>query len=335
MKKLKAVRSLLGSLCLMLALASCSLKYRHQVEAPGTIPHWKYSIGKFIRYDGYKNVAGDLEVAITDYAKKSSLVQVQLVGVVHIADKDYYHQVQKYLDSADLVLFEGVKVQGRKVDFAKLKGKPGMYAPMAALLGLSEQMAEIDYNRKHFKHCDITLKTSPFRSNLQLQQMKRIFQIMRKIVAIKEQLRGILPIRKMEDYLKHFNALNIVKMGANPFQNMGKQIEPLLKILRGYKKYYPDNPYVLKLEKYLLQLKKAYANMGKMIVMQRNAYVLRMLKQELQKAEKITQKTKKPYRIAIFYGAAHNYDLEKRLQKLGYHPVKKHWLKAWKMNSRR
>lgn len=37
---------------------------------------------------------------------------VDLVGVVHIADADYYNELQKFLDGFDLVLYEGVKPGG-------------------------------------------------------------------------------------------------------------------------------------------------------------------------------------------------------------------------------
>lgn len=52
-----------------------------------------------------------LDVAVRTL-RKAGAPDVQLVGVVHIGDQAYYDQLQKFLDSQSLVLFEGVKPSG-------------------------------------------------------------------------------------------------------------------------------------------------------------------------------------------------------------------------------
>ena len=314
-------------LLLSLFLTSCRVRYRHQVEAPGTPAKWKYGIGGFARYDGYEDVAGDLEVAVRDYKKPGSQVTVKFVGVIHIGDKLYYKEIQKILDRCDLVLYEGVKVKGTN-PFKQAKKPKDMYWPMAQILGLTTQLHEIDYRRKHFKHCDVTLprtaKTLP-----QLKQMAKAMQLMGKLLKWKKRLSSILPVKTMEDYLKHTYALTLTKTQNVDFRQIGKQLEPMIRALELYRKKYPGNPYIEKLYRQLQELKQSFERLGKFILEERNLYVIKKLKKEIERAEKL----KKPYTIALFYGAAHMPDLEKRLAKIGYKPVKTTWLKAWRINT--
>lgn len=54
-----------------------------------------------------------LQVAIRTLAPKDGPGPlVQLVGVVHIGDKAYYDELQKFLDAQSIVLYEGVKPEG-------------------------------------------------------------------------------------------------------------------------------------------------------------------------------------------------------------------------------
>ncbi|CAG0999050.1 hypothetical protein PHYC_02751 [Phycisphaerales bacterium] len=54
-----------------------------------------------------------LQVAIRTFApKEGDGPLVQLVGAVHLGDKAYYDELQKYLDAQAIVLYEGVKPEG-------------------------------------------------------------------------------------------------------------------------------------------------------------------------------------------------------------------------------
>ncbi|RME81605.1 MAG: hypothetical protein D6785_08765 [Planctomycetota bacterium] len=141
----------------------------------------------------------------------------------------------------------------------------------------------------------------------------------------------MLPIKKLEDYLKHNYAIAFTKTKEMNFKNMGKQIEPMLRSLELYRQKYPSNPFINKLYRQLKTMKENFERMGKFIVEERNSYVMKMLDQELKRVGN----PKKPYTIAIFYGAAHFSDLSKRLAKRGYHQVGIEWLKAWRINSQR
>lgn len=63
------------------------------------------------------------------------------------------------------------------------------------------------------------------------------------------------------------------------------------------------------------------------LILERNRVVMQRLEAMLQNPAARS--------IAIFYGAGHNADLERRLAKLGYAPVQDEWIPAWVMDAPR
>jgi hypothetical protein len=83
--------------------------------------------------------------------------KVRLVAAVHIAERDYYRQVQRILDGDAITLFEGVS--NKKDDFKKqgpVRRPEALYTKMADALGLISQYEGIDYRREHFHNADLT-----------------------------------------------------------------------------------------------------------------------------------------------------------------------------------
>lgn len=110
-------------------------------------------MSEFVRYDD------GIVTATKRYVKDQK--EVSLVGVIHIGKDEYYTQAKEYLDSLDLVLWEGIveKPQtrkGREFDaFAKRRRKH--MKNMAKEYGVSYQYDSI--NRELFddnwEHCDM------------------------------------------------------------------------------------------------------------------------------------------------------------------------------------
>jgi hypothetical protein len=82
---------------------------------------------------------------------------IDLVGAVHVASADYYAALQRRLDRADRVLFEGV-TRTRDEVFTGSKGGKGAYHRIASSLGLVMQADGIDYSRANFRRCDLSLE---------------------------------------------------------------------------------------------------------------------------------------------------------------------------------
>ena len=83
--------------------------------------------------------------------------KVRLVAAIHIADREYYRQVQRILDGDTITLFEGVS--NKKDDFKKqgpVRRPEALYTKMADALGLISQYEGIDYRREHFHNAHLT-----------------------------------------------------------------------------------------------------------------------------------------------------------------------------------
>lgn len=88
---------------------------------------------------------------------------VELIGVVHIADRDYYEALSRGFEQYDSLLYEMVKPPGVEgvprrrreeggaggLAFVQEKLLPGM-------LGLVPQLRHVDYSKKNFVHADLT-----------------------------------------------------------------------------------------------------------------------------------------------------------------------------------
>ncbi len=96
-----------------------------------------------------------LQTAVVSYAGKNARgqqVQVDLIGAIHIADREYYQELNRLFDQYDVLLYELVAPKGLQ----PRRGREGMYAPIARFLGLADQIEVIDYEKQHFVHADMS-----------------------------------------------------------------------------------------------------------------------------------------------------------------------------------
>ena len=96
-----------------------------------------------------------LQTAVASYAGKNAQgqqVQVDLIGAIHIADPEYYQELNRLFDRYDVLLYELVAPKGLQ----PRRGREGLYAPIARFLGLADQIKVIDYEKRHFVHADMS-----------------------------------------------------------------------------------------------------------------------------------------------------------------------------------
>ncbi len=311
------------------ALPACQVKYRHEVEKPGTAPRYTYAAGGFMRYDGYDDVAGDLEIASREYVKPGSGTKLRLVGVIHIGDIDYYRALQKEtLDTADVVLFEGVKFEGT----AEPPDLGGLYGAMGTLLGIGFQKDGIDYGAKNFVHCDVTVKEGdPLFQTVDPAMAKQAQQMLGPLASAKGMLAMGGDARRTEDALKHGMAtMFALQMGGMDQREAAEKAAEQLGA--GGR----DDALSKRVEKAMESLKKVNPGgqfpgmddaMMKEILDRRNDHVVEQLGARLKADGHAKEQT-----VAIFYGAAHMPGIEKDLAKWGYVPSETVWFKAWRMN---
>jgi hypothetical protein len=327
-------QSLIVTGLIVAGLTGCNVQYRHEVEEPGTAAKYNYGADKFARYDGYGDVAGDLQIASVDYKKPGSNVVVRLTGVIHIGDKEYYETLQREaLDTADVVLFEGVKIEGQDENpELQAGGNLGsLYSQMGNLLGIGFQKDGIDYTRDNFVHCDMTLpKDNPLNQQMGGAQMQQALQMLGPIAAFKQMLTQGKDGQRTEDAIKHQMAQMMI------MQMNGEDQTDLLEQLKGKDGILPPGMRS-QAERAAKALKGSpiMPNMGmtpemkELILDKRNEYVLEQLGERLANTDPSQKQV-----IAVFFGAAHNPGFAEGLEKLGYEEVSRTWFRAWAMNGR-
>lgn len=266
--------------------------------------------GEFTRYvPPGKGTAGGLDVAVTYYVHLEGGPRVDLIGAVHIADGHFYREVQKALEDAGVVLYEGVKPKGlSNADFDR--GPPAdkpkspvrlLQEKMARWLGLDFQLAGITYRRPHFVHADVTTEALDGED----EETK---------AGVEESARsGIFAQAAfMNGLLKLAGPLFDLLLGR------GTSAGPLRK---GLKRTMAEMLGTMDMED---RLRRMDPKQVEWILDRRNAVAIERLEEQLEK------KAGGP--IAVFYGAAHMRGLEKSLlEKLGYRRAGARWVRAWKV----
>jgi hypothetical protein len=270
--------------------------------------------GKYVRISrDRQGQAMALETAVVRLAAPGSPTgaTVDLVGAVHVADRAYYRKLNERFDDYDVVLYELVAEPGTRIPRG---GKREVDNPLALVqqimkmvLDLDLQTEQIDYTRTNFVHADL----SP-------QQMAE---------AIRQ--RGdtglTLFLSIAADLLRQQN-LQEIKQSSKK-QQADDDIDPLSALLA------PDGAAKLKrlmaeqMETFLSPDGGLGQTLGTILIADRNKAAIKALQKELAKGKK---------KIAIFYGAAHMPDMEKRLrEELGLKRQHEEWLTAWDLQKER
>jgi hypothetical protein len=259
---------------------------------------------KYLRvvHDAQERTIG-LETAVVSFgpaAAPAADLQVDLVAAVHIADKKYYQELNKRFEGYDAVLYELVAPEGTRIPKGgrKDQGAGNMLSAvqlgMKDLLELEFQLDQVDYTRKNLIHADL----SPDEFLKSMQDRKEGFtDIFARLLAYalaKEAQGG--DGGDMQLLMALFDkdrSLALKRVMADQFQEM----EGMTAVLDG-----PN---------------------GSTLIARRNERAMEVLKKQ------IAAGTKK---IAIFYGAGHMADMEKRLRTdFALKPKETQWLRAWDM----
>ena len=240
-----------------------------------------------------------LETSIVSYQGKNAQgekIQVDLVGAVHIGDKPYYAELNKSFRDYEVVLYELVAPKGARPG----RGAAGAWSPIANMLSLDDQILLIDYEQDNFVHADMSW--DQMMESMEKRQesfLNMFFRMMGQGIAQESTKKpGAGDGDLLAGLLFSKNpALTWKRIMAAQFEDS----DQAMKWLEG-----PD---------------------GSTLISERNKVALEVL------AEQISAGKKK---IAVFYGAGHLPDMERRLKddfKLqpGGEP---RWLKAWDLSDK-
>lgn len=250
-----------------------------------------------------KNEITGLYTPIIRYIKGDGEKQVTLdiFGAVHIADPNYYETLNVVFGNYDAVLYELVAPDEQLVPS---RNRESTIADLAGtFLHLQHQLHGIDYSAKNFVHADFT------RSELK--------EAMAKNGDNAFTLAGSFLIEMIRTQNKA--AYEAKKSGKTPTVKM-PEID-LMALLSG------DPNQSVKLKRMMAeQLSKGdEANFGAVIsdylVNKRNNDALGVMDVEIKKGKK---------NLALFYGAAHIPDFDKKLKEKGFVRKETKWIPAWK-----
>ena len=284
---------------------------------------------EYVRYVG-DDKRGRLETAVVTLKKGG--VQVELVGAVHVADPDYYRALTKLFAGYEELLFELVDGQKMRHD-GEAEPKPAaakkkLHAPLkqgefppdedeavaekerspafkiisAMMHGVGtyfhfqHQTDGIDYHTKNFVHADVSMDEFV---RLQVDKGESFLDVMRK--AIEAQLE-IGSDRKAEPKGSQL-LLALLGDSSGLKVAMARQLASAGDV-------------VTEMEKH---------DGGTVIITERNRKALEVFDREVRKGRK---------NLGIFYGAAHLTEMEKDLEKRGYHRTGERWLTAWDIKPR-
>ena len=257
----------------------------------------------YLRFQEKEGV-GALEVGIISLEPKETGAKVDLVGAVHIGDKEYYEQLNKEFKRYDSVLYEMVKPAD--LDPAQFKGRPQsgvsmMQTFMQKQLDLAYQLDEVNYGAKNFVHADMTVKQ--FRKR---QQARGESMIMLMLKLMREDMASRA---KKEKRAVDISTAELLRALLSPTRSvelkylLARQFDEMERLTAG------------------LNDKK-----GSVILTDRNKVALKVLKKEMDTGKK---------KLAIFYGAAHLPGMEKRMiEKMGFERKRTRWVKAWDLPKR-
>lgn len=275
------------------------------VSSTGLTLDGSYGDTRINRSSGYMRVlqqqrqATDMETAIVRFRGKAGHT-VDLVAAVHMAEPAYYRQLNQEFKRYDAVLYElvapddSVPVAGEEAD----NPLSAFQLALSGLLGLSFQLDEIDYKARNFVHADLTPK------ELEASMSKRGESVHSMMLQmLKSSLANPTLINPRDAMALNLALPSIMAQGPSPTQRAllrrvvaqsFRQVEKVTQSLSGPK--------------------------GSTLISVRNQRALAVLAKVVRQGRK---------RIAIFYGAAHMPDFEKRLLKQGYVKGDIRYLKAW------
>lgn len=216
---------------------------------------------------------------------------VWLIGVTHLGTADYYTRLQRFLDAQDLVLFEGVGAADGRFELSS-KGEFHLQEALARALGLRFQLAEINYQRPHFRNSDLTL--NELQRALAGDHADRL-----------EPAKGggpsafgtLLDALQGSGLAGGLARLGVTVIGASPRLQAATKLA-MIEVLGVASTNLASLP----------GLPPAFQRLMEVLIENRNIHVVHDVHAALSEGAP-------PLSIAVFYGAGHMHDLEMRLRK--------------------
>ncbi len=268
--------------------------------AAGSLPRVLLDSGKQLQY--HRSIQSGVDTFTIQTGsrllRKAGSPDIDLVGAMHAAEPAYYKKLQSDLNRADLVLFEGVVDESQQQaeeamsDAQRQKAyQKSAYSRLAASHGLVAQHTSINYESSRFRRCDMSVQQM---DALLKSEMASGGSGAKASTAAGEEFASVRKVLSGQSW-----AANAV-IGLISMSPALTARTRLMLVASGSESNDDDSSLHPRLEQLIRE--------------DRNAFVMK-------EVTTIMRKEKGHQRIAIFYGAAHLADLQKRFAALGYRPV--------------
>jgi len=305
-----------------LALAGCAMRSQ-AADAP--IP------SAYTRIANPDTNTVQLQIALRKFAPAhNDGPAIWLAAVMHVGEPGYYRALQHFLDTQTVVLYEGINPDAHPHhvhDPSAASSQPpkpaepstgtnagySMQSTLARSMGLVFQLEAIDYDRANFLNSDLSIN-----------QIQRIMAGGETRAASGQEsgtnatFDTLLQIMDGSSFLGSLFKLGMQFMATSPeLQAVAKLT--LIEAIGRLKGDLSD----------VQGLPPDWKQLIKVLIEARNQNLVADLKAELKKVPLAGS-------IAVFYGAGHMDDLEKRVTgDLDYHPTDETWLTAFSVNLRK
>jgi hypothetical protein len=248
------------------------------------------------------DVPTSLDVAIVRYVPRDcgqTAPTVDLVGAVHIADAAYYKKLNREFEQYDAVLYELIAPAGKRLPEGGVRSPSNPLSAvqmgMKDLLDLEFQLSAVHYNRPNMVHADMS--PEQFSRSMENHGERFLGMFVRMLgYALAKQSPdggGMDGMQLLLALCDHNRALALKRIMAEQFQDMEGSVQAL------------GGP------------------QGSTLIQERDKVALAVLRKQLAAGRQ---------RIAIFYGAGHLDDFDRRLREdFDLAPISTRWLVAWDM----
>lgn len=246
-----------------------------------------------------------METAIIRYVpaeQDDSGLVVDLISAVHVGEPEYFEALNEAFEDYDAVLYELVAPTEAKPTPGKRSAHPiaMLQGGMQNMLELKHQLDGVDYEKKNFVHADMSPEDfEQSMSDRGESFLSMFFRMLGHSIAQQSIAAQRNPNSRQSDagmllaLMNPDRAMSMRQLMAEQFENM----DGVLGALDGPK--------------------------GSTLISERNKVAIEVLKREIAAGKK---------RLAIFYGAGHMLDMERRLtDELGLELNSERWLVAWKL----
>jgi hypothetical protein len=260
----------------------------------------------FLRFVETGRKEGRLETAVAEYTRVDG-VSVALVGAVHVGDPEYYDEIETFAASCDSFLYELIADPERFHSARDPSARGGDESAVTGFqrilesgLGLEFQLDGIDYRRPNFVHAD--MRPDEFFAASDAKG-EGIFTFLWKSVRAQVASGGGLG--------SGLNAGSL--LGAWVSRDRERSLKYVL--AREFDRV--DG---------MLDGIEAQGDSGTVLLGERNRVAIETLEREIARGQR---------RLAIFYGAGHMPDLERRILARGFRLGAVRWLCAWRIGEKR